>query len=353
MRIKLNHIIIIILVCFFLPYFSSAQLKEKKFKVHTIAFYNVENLFDTINNPNTFDDDRTPEGKDRWTKKNYLDKIDKLSGVISNIGAEISKNAPAIVGLAEIENRQVIEDLIAHPNLSKWDYGIVHFNSRDARGIDVALIYRRNVFNILSFNKHELHIVDSQTNLRQYTRDQLVVTGILEGDEVSFIVNHWPSRRGGTARSGYKREAAAYLTKRLIDSISNITTKPKILIMGDFNDDPNNKSINKVLRANEKIKPTDSIGLYNPMMRMFKKGLGTLAYRDNWNLFDQFLVSPQLLDITNKGFRYWKAGIYNPDYLVAKEGKYKGYPLRAYSNGVYAGGFSDHFPVYVYLIKEL
>lgn len=329
------------------------QKKGSKYQVHTIAFYNVENLFDTINNPNTFDDDRTPEGKDHWTQAYYQDKLGKISKVISGIGSDVAKTPPSIIGLAEVENRQVVEDLIEHPNLKKWDYGIVHFDSKDARGIDVVLMYRRSLFTVASYKKHELHIIDSQTNLRQYTRDQLVVSGILDGDEINIIVNHWPSRRGGEARSNYKREAAAHLTKHLVDSISRNQHKPKVIVMGDFNDDPINRSLKKILNANDKVMATDTVGFYNPMLRMYKKGLGTLAYRDHWNLFDQILISPALLNSKTNGFYYWKSGIYNPNFLTNQKGKYKGYPFRAYSNGRYAGGYSDHYPVYTFLIKEI
>lgn len=164
--------------------------------VRTVAFYNVENLFDTINDPLKFDDDRTPEGADRWTSKVYNDHVDKIAKVISEIGSDITRQAPDIVGLCEVENQDVIVDLINTEHLRKYDYGIVHYDSPDARGVDVALIYKKGIFKPVSTSKHPLVIFDADGK-RRYTRDQLLVSGMLDGELVHFIVNHWPSRSGG------------------------------------------------------------------------------------------------------------------------------------------------------------
>lgn len=332
--------------------FMPAQTK-KNYTAHTIAFYNVENLFDTINDPSTFDDDRTPQGKDRWGTKFYDDKLNKIAKAIDSIGRKHLKKAPTLIGLAEIENRAVLEDLINNPHLINKDYGIIHFDSPDARGIDVALLYRRNIFIPSGFDKRVLYLVDSRTNKRQYTRDQLVVSGLLDGDEISLIINHWPSRRGGEALSEYKRIAAARLNKKIIDSLKLGNPEAKIITMGDFNDDPYNKSIRNVLNGKGEKTALDSLSLYNPMLQMTKKGAGTLAYRDSWNLFDQILLSPSLVKKSGGDFYFWKAGIFNPDFLISEKGRYKGYPFRSYANGNYVGGYSDHFPVYVILVKPL
>ncbi|WP_146128731.1 endonuclease/exonuclease/phosphatase family protein [Salegentibacter salegens] len=182
----------------------------------SIAFYNVENLFDTENNPFTFDDDRTPEGDDVWTQEKYRDKLQKLAGVIAEIGSETTQQPPAIVGVCEIENRKVLEDLINEPKLKPYNYGIVHYDSPDRRGIDVALLYRKDVFRLENSVSHELLIYNSkEPDKRVYTRDQLVVSGEIDGEKLHFIINHWPSRSGGEAASSYKREKAATLNKRL------------------------------------------------------------------------------------------------------------------------------------------
>lgn len=332
----------------------SIQAQEKrKFKVHTIAFYNVENLFDTINDPNKFDE-ASPIMELNFNKKEvYKRKVQNMARVISEIGDDVSKNTPAIIGLAEVENRQVVEDIANDPALLSKDYGIAHFDSPDARGIDVALLYRKELFVPVDISKHELKIYDDITRARVYTRDQLLVSGKLEGEMIHVIVNHWPSRRGGEARSRPKRLAAARLNKRIIDSLQAIDPYAKIFTMGDLNDDPTNASLKKVLKAKKDKEDVQLKGIYNPMETFFKKGLGSNAYRDAWSLFDQILITKPLLEKDYSSFRFYKAGIFNKQYLTNKRGRYKGYPYRSFADGGFTNGYSDHFPVYVHIIKEV
>lgn len=333
--------------------FAKAQ-SEKIYKVQTIAFYNVENLFDTENDPITFDDDRTPTGKDRWTEAIYKDKVKKMASVIAEIGEEIATNTPALIGLAEVENRKTVEALANDPKLVHKDYGIAHFDSPDRRGIDVALLYQKKLFKPTNISKHELIIYDNQDrNKRRFTRDQLLVSGFLDGDKIHIIVNHWPSRSGGEARSRKKRIAAAALNMKLIDSLQSIDPYAKIITMGDLNDDPTSPSIKKTMKAHGDKKKVDSKGLFNPMESMYKKGLGSLAYRDGWNLFDQIIITKSLIRKDYDSYTFFRAGIHNKNYLSNPKGRYKGYPYRSFANGVYTGGYSDHFPVYIYLIKEV
>ncbi|WP_298417409.1 endonuclease/exonuclease/phosphatase family protein [uncultured Kordia sp.] len=325
--------------------------KKKQFKVQTIAFYNVENLFDTINDP-LKDDEKSPIMEMQGNRaKVYEDKIAKLARVISDIGYDVSKTTPAILGVAEIENKKVLEDLINHPKLKDSDYGIIHFDSPDKRGIDVGLIYKQDIFQPHSFSKHPLYIYNGDK--RVYTRDQLLVSGVLDGEEIHIIVNHWPSRSGGEARSRPKRVKAAELNKRIIDSLQNVDKHAKIFTMGDLNDDPFNASMKEVLKTKDKRENVKGKDLFNPMEAMAKSGNGTLAYRDGWNLFDQIVFTAPLLKKDYSEYRYYKAGIYNKTYLSNKRGRYKGYPFRSFSSGSYTGGYSDHFPVYVHLIKEV
>ncbi|MBZ9632330.1 endonuclease/exonuclease/phosphatase family protein [Salegentibacter sp. LM13S] len=327
---------------------------KKDYKIVSIAFYNVENLFDTENNPFTFDDDRTPEGDDVWTQEKYRDKLQKLSGVMAEIGAEITKQPPAILGICEVENRRVLEDLINEPKLKKYNYGIVHYDSPDRRGIDAALLYRKDVFRLENSVSHELLIYNSkEPDKRVYTRDQLVVSGEIDGEKLHFIVNHWPSRSGGEAASSYKREKAAALNKTILDSIFKQEPLAKVISMGDFNDDPVNKSFKEILKTEAEQNDLNLHQLYNPMENMLKKGMGTLAYRDGWNLFDQILVSGGLTGKDYSSFQFYKAGIFNKKYLITENGQYKGYPFRSYGYSGYQGGYSDHFPVYIYLIKKV
>jgi hypothetical protein len=360
----------------------TGHAQDKKFKVHTIAFYNVENLYDTINDPKINDEEWLASGSQRWNGVKYKKKLANLSRVVAELGTTNNPNSPTILGVAEIENRRVLEDLIKQPLLVDKGYGIVHFDSPDRRGIDVALLYQKKSFKPTSYKAFPLVIYDAaglkakrkaeadkvagketegdkeeegviiniDNSGRRYTRDQLLVTGMLDGEEVSFIVNHWPSRAGGEKVSSPFREAAAALNKKIIDSLYGVNPKAKVITMGDLNDGPYNNSIKVVLGAKalkEDVKPG---GLYNPMEEMSKKGIGTLAYRDAWDLFDQMIMTQPLVEKDYTSYRFWKAGVYNKTFMTQPSGAYKGYPLRNSNGNV---GFSDHFPVYVYLIKQM
>jgi hypothetical protein len=333
-------------------FFSTATaLGQTQFKIRTLAFYNIENLFDTENDSLTFDDDRTPEGKDHWTPERFRQKITNIAKVLSEIGAEITRTSPDLIGLCEVENIEVLECLINHPYLQDKQYGIIHFDSPDERGVDVALLYKKEAFLPMSFRSHRLLLLNIEGE-RDFTRDQLVVSGLLDTEYIHIIVNHWPSRSGGEGRSKPNRLAAAQLNKRIIDSINAIDPESKIIGMGDLNDDPISDSLKKVLKTKGKRHNLVASDLFNPMEKLFKIGAGTLAYRDRWNLFDQIFLTGNLVDPNTQEYRFWKAGIFKPPYLITRSGPYRGYPYRTYSAGTYTGGYSDHFPVYVYLIKE-
>ncbi|MDP2161813.1 MAG: endonuclease/exonuclease/phosphatase family protein [Flavobacterium sp.] len=324
--------------------------QEKKFKMHTIAFYNVENLFDTKDDPTINDSEYTPA--QGWTNEKYQQKLKNLERVISDIGTtEQHTNSPVVLGVCEVENRGVLEDLIKMPKLAARDYGIVHYDSPDGRGIDVGFLYQKKHFTPTSSINVPLIIYNIDgSGKRVYTRDQLLVSGYLDGEEMHFIVNHWPSRSGGEKRSSPYREAAGALNRKIIDSLQKINPDAKIITMGDLNDGPYNKSVKKEIGAvgkKEQLKPG---GVYNPMEEMSKRGIGSLAYRDSWDLFDQMMLTEPFLRDDYSSFRYWKAGVFNKPYLIQTTGQYKGYPLR---NSPSEPGFSDHFAVYLYLIKEV
>jgi hypothetical protein len=337
---------------FILKTTNCVSQESKRYKILTIAFYNLENLFDFENDPITFDDDRTPEGKEHWTEAQYRSKINNMAKVLSLIGKEQSGTAPVIIGICEIENRRVLEDLLNEPPLKPLEYSIIHFDSPDRRGIDVALLYRKNIFIPTHYKALELELFDSQDpEKRIYTRDQLVVSGILDNEKLHFIVNHWPSRAGGEELSNPKRIRAAQLNKRIIDSLFSLDPYSKIVSMGDLNDDPVNESVKCILGTSSNKNYEGPKQLFNPMEHLYKNGLGTLAWRDGWNLFDQMIISSELLKKDYSSYRFYKAGIYNKSFLITKEGRYKGYPFRSFSNGQFTGGYSDHFPVFLYLIK--
>jgi endonuclease/exonuclease/phosphatase family metal-dependent hydrolase len=327
--------------------------EKKTYKIHTLAFYNLENLFDTINDATKFDE-ASPMMEIKANRQAiYNNKVKNMARVISEIGLDVTNNSPVILGVSEVENRDVLEDVTNDSLLLDKKYGIIHYNSPDARGIDVALLYQKELFTPISTSSHELKIYDDETQKPVYTRDQLLVSGNLEDDFIHIIVNHWPSRSGGETRSKFKRVAAAKLTKRLVDSLQVIDPYAKVFIMGDLNDNPTDASVKDILNAQKNKKRIGLKGIYNPYESFFKNGIGTTAYRDNWSLFDQILVTKPLLEKDYSSFRFYQAGIFNRQYLITKTGQYKGYPFRSWSNGGFSNGFSDHFPVYVYVIKEV
>jgi hypothetical protein len=366
MRIKT---FMVLFIAFFAIIGANAQ--SKKYNIHTVAFYNFENLFDTINGPNN-DEEWLPNGAQNWTGKKYKQKLHNLAKVLSEIGtSENPNNSPTFIGGCEIENRGVLEDLIKEPLLINKGYGIIHFDSPDKRGIDVALLYQKSHFKVTSFTNVPLLIYRSQEGKadkkdteeatddvvvvdksadRVYTRDQLLVTGFLDGEEISLIVNHWPSRSGGEKKSSPFREAAGRLNRKIMDSLFAINPNAKIITMGDLNDGSYNKSVKEGIGAKRKKEDVKEKGIYNPFEEMFYKGHSTLFYRDAGDIFDQIMVSEALIRKDYSSFRYWKAGIYNKPYLINTTGQYKGYPLRHTMTEI---GYSDHFPVFVYLIKEI
>lgn len=326
---------------------------SKKYHVKTIGFYNVENLFDTVDDSLTIDEDYTLNGKNHYSEEDYLEKIHKTAKVISEIGSDNDNRGPSIIGLAEVENYKVLQDLVNSFQLQSSAYQIIHKDSPDRRGIDVALLYTDQDFLPIDIKFVEVRLWNERGE-RIYTRDILYVNGILDNEEIHIIVNHWPSRRGGKSRSETKRMKTAYLVRQLTDSIFLNDPDSKILILGDFNDDPVDKSIKEGLLKPLQVENNTLYPFFNPMEIMFKKGWNSMAYRDGLHLFDQVILSSNLKRGSDgiKGYFFYRAGIYNPSYLISQKGKYKGYPLRSFENNHYAGGYSDHFPVYVELIKS-
>ena len=337
---------------FLLVAFGFSQ-EKRHFKIQTIAFYNLENLFDTTDDPGKFDES-SPIMELKTDRENVFKlKIRNMAKVILDIGKDITNTYPTIIGVAEIENRTVLEHLLNDSLLIDKDYGITHYESPDARGIDVALLYQKKLFTPTNTSKHVVKIYDAETGNRIYTRDVLLVSGFLENEPIHILVNHWPSRRGGEAKTRKNRMTAASVNKRITDSLQATNPYAKIIIMGDLNDDPINASLKKILKTKKTIEKLDIKDLYNPYEDFYKYGLGTTAYRDSWSLFDQIIISKPLTEKEFSTYRFYKAAIYNKDYVITKSGKYKGYPMRSFSNGIFSNGFSDHFPVCIYLIKEV
>lgn len=327
-----------------------ACVAQKQYKIGAIGFYNLENLFDCEDDPAINDEEYTSAGSKLWTKEMYESKSQRMASVVSKLAVELNSDGVAILGVAEVENKRVLEDLVKQPTLADRNYQIVHYDSPDRRGIDVGLLYQPKYFQVTGSKAIPLLIYEADSS-RIFTRDILYVCGIFDGEPLHILVNHWPSRTGGEQASRPRREAGAAVCKAVTDSLTALDPNVKIIIMGDLNDDPVNTSVRKIL-ACEREKESVEVGkLYNPMENYFRKGIGTLAYNDAWNLFDQIILSPGL--VNNKaGYQFFKSHIYNEPFLVQKSGQFKGYPLRTHAGDTYLGGYSDHFPVYVFLVKE-
>jgi len=311
-------------------------MSTKRKEIFTIGFYNVENLFDVVNNPKTADDDYLPNSRKHWNIKRYSQKIKKLSSVISQLGINYSNHMPAIVGLVEVENSKVVQDLINHKNLENGNYSYVHYDSPDERGIDVALIYNRSFFEVYSSKTYSLEFIEDNGRI-DYTRDILRVSGSLNGELVHILVNHWPSRREGEEETKANRIKAATVAHKAINDIKSELKDAKIIIMGDFNDDPISDSVKKNLVTED---------FFNPMESLFEKGLGSLSFKGKWNLFDQIIFSKNFLSSEKGKHSFLYAEVFNKDWLTVFKGKLKGTPFRTYIGPWYKGGFSDHFPVY-------
>jgi len=315
--------------------------KENDIKLQTVAFYNLENLFDIYNDKQTNDDDFLPTSSKKWTKKRYERKIYKLGSAISRIGFEDTNKPPTLVGLAEVENDLVLKDLIHSQDLTQYNYGYVHYESHDERGIDVALLYKTDEFKVESSETFSIY-VETLNGKRDFTRDILLVSGLLDGDFIQVIVNHWPSRHEGDKETSYKRITAAKKVQEIVERLRSVYESPKIIVIGDFNDNPNDESIRLL---------TDNNNLVNITESLWNRGRGTESHDFQWNLFDQILVSPNFLDTEAKGYHFDRANIFDDKFVAKFHGRFKGQPYRTYVGKKYIGGFSDHFPIYLQLKK--
>lgn len=328
----------------------SSYGQGKRTRVFGVAFYNLENLFDTINNNGKYDLEFSPEGKNRWDGKRYKQKIHNMAYAISKLTTKTTPDGPSIIGVSEVENKSVLLDLVADPQIAGRNYQVIHHDSPDRRGIDVSLLYNPKDFRPLQVKNHTL-VIDSMPWFK--TRDQMCVVGLLGGQRIAVIVNHWPSRRGGTEQSSYLREAAAKLTRQIADSLLTIDPNIGIIMMGDLNDSPYNKSLTEVMEAKKETKDVQPGQFFNPFWKLLDKGIGSYIYRSKWDLFDQIVVNYNLVNNPNSRLHYLNARVWNEEFLKQQDGKYKGYPFRTFSEGAYIGGYSDHFPTEVFIGLEV
>jgi endonuclease/exonuclease/phosphatase family metal-dependent hydrolase len=389
---------------FILVFSAHSQSLAQNYQVTAIGFYNFENLFDTLPSVDAFntaaynagiypytrtlpwnsvdsdsvetwgeeeladwlqltdrpdedvvymdkrDDDFTSGGALRNTPEVYEAKLGKLAEVVALMGTSVTPDGVALLGVCEVEQRSVLEDFVRQEAVQNRNYQIIHHNSMDFRGIDNALLYQAKYFTPEQYSMLPVQIF-SDKGERQFTRDILYVEGLLNGEKVHVFVNHWPSRSGGEQVTRHKREAAAQVCKDVIDSLKRQDPDVKVIVMGDFNDDPGSSSMDRVLQAEAKKENVSKFGMYNPFAVKHKKGQGTTAWRDAWSLFDQIVISPGLLK--EDGLFFYKAEIFSEPFMIQKTGAYRGYPYRSFISGRFSGGYSDHFPVIIYLVKEV
>lgn len=300
---------------------------------YALVFYNVENLFDTIDDPITNDNEFLPNAKKHWSTRKYKRKLKNIASVIHRIHSD-TNHIPFIVGLAEVENRSVLQDLINQDELRDYNFDYVHFDSRDARGIDVSLLFNKSLIEILLSKTFPIDI--QQNDLSEPTRDILYVKGLFHNNPIHVLVNHWPSRREGVKETAFKRLHLSQKLNSIVKTIYEEDSKANIIVMGDFNDNPRNDSLQNLVLNNN---------LFNPFTKLWSWNSGTLIHKRKWYLFDQILLSKNFK--TSHFFKFSSAAIFNPSFIQVQKGKFKGTPKRSYAGDKHLAGYSDHFPVYV------
>jgi predicted extracellular nuclease len=310
---------------------------------YSIGFYNVENLFDTQDDPKTDDAEFLPSNQERpWTEERYQRKLENLAQVIAQLG---DADGPEVLGLCEVENKAVLEALVAQPAIKARGYGIVHTESPDGRGIDNALIYKQDHFQVTKVTTYTLAF-PSDPSYR--SRDLLLVEGNLLGQPLAVVVNHWPSRRGGERESEPRRIVAAKQARSIVDRLLQADPQAQVVLLGDFNDEPTNKSLQEVLRAKGDGFDAQAGELFNAMMALDNAQKGSYKYKDSWNMLDQIVLSGGLADRAGLAYVPESATIFGPEWLLQQTpAQYKGSPLRTFGGRKYLGGYSDHLPVFV------
>lgn len=332
----------------------NAQAQERKLSAYAIGFYNLENLFDTQHDEGHNDYEYLPDGTNKWTDMKYTHKLRNMARVLSEMGTDKLPYGCAAIGVSEVENAHCLTDLCNEEPLKKRNIQFVHVEGPDQRGVDCALLYNPAQFSIRDV-KLVPYVYENQDDIEKgrATRGFLVVSGTLANEHVTIIVNHLPSR----GAISYYRELGGRQIRAVKDSLQQDDPNVKLIIMGDMNDDPKDPSMSVALGARRDMSEVEPGGLYNPFWKIHDSGTGTLAYNNSWNLFDQIILSCNLLDLegTKKydGLTLFQPQIFRRDYLFQQEGRYKGNPLRTHAGGVWLDGYSDHLPTLVYLVKEV
>ena len=339
---------------------ASAQKTQQNY---VIGFYNLENLFDIYDDPVKNDNEFLPEGKNKWTQAKYEKKLHNMAKVIRAM-ADNNKRWHTILGISEIENRLVIEDLVSQPEIADANYQIVHYDSPDRRGVDVALLYKPDQFTYLDsesipfdFNS-DIDFSDTDTSYFK-TRDILMVHGLIAGEHFAFYVAHLPSRIGG--KGGNLRGRGGEIIYNHSREMEAKYPGIKIVAMGDMNDNPTDDSMAKYLHGQERLENVTPGEFYSPYISMLKAGYGSLCYQGVWSIYDLELVNYNLAHAPNGGLKIqpvtknhgkeYYGVVFKRPWMTTQKGQYKGYPFRTFSNGAFVGGYSDHYPTYIVIGK--
>lgn len=334
--------------------FSSVCIaKSKKAQaLYSIGFYNLENLFDTCHDEGKNDYEFLPDGSYQWTSEKYKNKLHNMARVLADMGTDkLPAVGCAAIGVAEVENAKCLTDLCNEPVLKSRNFQFVHIEGPDQRGIDCALLYNPKLFKVRNVKLVPYIYKRPEDSLRA-TRGFLVVSGTLAKEHVTIIVNHLPSR----GAPSYAREDGGAQLKVVKDSLLLDDPKVKLMIMGDMNDDPQDLSMSKCLGACREVSEVKEGGLFNPWWNMLASGQGTLQYQGAWNLFDQIILSSNLLNRNGQEdystLKLYDYQVFRRDYLIQQTGEFKGNTLRTTAGGKWLNGYSDHLPTLVYLMKK-
>ena len=358
---KSYRLILSLLLIFTFPFAIRVVAQSEGVMVRCVAFYNLENLFDTIHDEGKNDYEYLPDGGMKWTPLKYENKIKNMAYAISQIGTDKDPRGAACIGVAEVENIGCLIDLCKELKQQyERIYQPILLEGPDRRGVDVGFLYNPSMFKPTSVKGYELfaHYADGS---EVKSRLQLWISGYflddnrkIVRDKIHISVNHWPSRYGGEETSRATRDTAAMLCRHVADSIYHVEPRAKIIIMGDLNDDPFNHSCAEVVGARKTREEVEEQGFFNTMWQKLDRGIGSLAYNGSWNLFDQIFISEPLMNakLEDGNWTYWVSQIFNEPFLTVQEGKDKGTPFRTVKSGVWQNGYSDHYPTMIYLIKE-
>ena len=330
-----------------------AQAQEKRFSVYAVGFYNLENLFDTCHDSGKNDYEFLPGGSYKWNGTKYSNKLRNMARVLADMGTDMLPKTVgcALIGVSEVENAKALNDLVSQEPLAARGYKYCHVEGPDKRGVDCALLYNPKLFEVRNVRLVP-YVQPLAKDSDYFTRGFLTVSGTLAGEHIAVIVNHLPSRFNGS----FYREHGARQIKAVKDSLLRDDPQVKVIVMGDMNDDPMDRSMAVELSAKREISSVGDGDMYNPWWNVLKSGKGTLLYNGSWNLFDQIILSPGLLCRDGKKdystLKYLKHQIFRREYMIQQEGKYKGSPKRTHAGGVWLNGYSDHLPTIVYLVKQ-